>query len=83
MSKELTFTITNIINMRNPYNHTIPGENSTIEAKCHETGRGVTIEVTRSVINDKVFIKKELLEAHKRIEESSTLAQNLQIGDIL
>ena len=83
MSKELTFTITNIINVRNPYNHAIPGENYTIEAKCHETGRGVTIEVTRSTINDKVFIKKELLEAHKRLEESSNLAQNIQIGDIL
>ena len=77
MSKELTFTITNIITERHVYG------NSTIEAKCNETGREVTIKVTRSAVNDKVFIKKELLEAHKRIEESSTLAQNLQIGDIL
>ena len=81
--QELTFTITNIINVRHPYNHTIPGENSTIEAKCNETGKEVTIKVTRSAVNDRYFVKKELLEAHKRIEESSTLAQNLQIGDIL
>ena len=79
LQQELTFTITNIINIRYPYNY----KNSTIEAKCNETGKEVTIKVTRSAVNDRYFVKKELLEAHKRLEESSTLAQNLQIGDIL
>ena len=77
MSKELTFTITNIITEKQIYG------NSTIKAKCNETGREVTIKVTRSAVNDRYFIKKELLEAHKRLEESSDLDQNINIGDIL
>ena len=78
MSKqELTFEITNIITERHVYG------NSTIEAKCNETGRVVTIKITRSSLNDRYFIKKELLEAHKRLEDSSNLDQNINIGDIL
>ena len=77
LQQELTFTIANIITEKHIYG------NSTIEAKCNETGKEVTIKVTRSAVNDRYFVKKELLEAHKRIEESSTLAQNINIGDIL
>ena len=75
--QELTFTIMNIITEKQIYG------NSTVEAKCNETGKVVTIKVTRSSLNDRYFIKKELLEAHKRIEESYTLAQNINIGDII
>ena len=72
--QELTFTITNIITERH-YN------NSIIEATCIETSLSVNIIIENTLLNDKVFIKKELLEAHKRIEESSNLT--IKIGDTI
>ena len=72
--QELTFTITNIITERH-YN------NSIIEATCIETSLSVNIIIENTLLNDKVFIKKELLEAHKRIEESSNLT--IKIGETI